>query len=99
MQQLRILRERVSEDARHVLGSVGGEMLDLMAATGSRRSDNGSVRLGFNLQQKRLGARWMGSEPSLALSSQCCAPIRFLEAGFEYKFSKLRPALEDLCSS
>jgi len=47
----------------------------------------------------RLGARWMNSEPSLALSSQCCAPIRFLEAGFEYKFSKLRPALEDLCSS
>ena len=45
----------------------------------------------------RLGARWMKSEPSLALTSQCCAPIRFLEAGFEYKFSKLRPALEDLC--
>jgi uncharacterized protein len=45
----------------------------------------------------RLGARWMDSEPSLALSSQCCAPIRFLEAGFEYQFSKLRTALEDLC--
>jgi len=45
----------------------------------------------------RLAARWMKSEPSLALSSQCCAPIKFLEAGFEYKFSKLRPALEDLC--
>jgi uncharacterized protein len=45
----------------------------------------------------RLGARWMESEPSLALSSQCCAPIRFLEAGFEYQFSKLRPALENLC--
>jgi len=45
----------------------------------------------------RLGARWMKSEPSLALTSQCCAPIRFLEAGFEYNFSKLRPALEDLC--
>ena len=44
-----------------------------------------------------LGARWMKSEPSLALSSQCCAPIKFLEAGFEYQFSKLRPALEDLC--
>jgi uncharacterized protein len=44
----------------------------------------------------RLGARWMESEPSLALSSQCCAPIRFLEAGFEYQFSKLRPALDDL---
>jgi uncharacterized protein (TIGR01777 family) len=46
----------------------------------------------------RLGARWMGSEPSLALTGQCCAPIRFLEAGFEYQFQKLRPALEDLCS-
>ena len=45
----------------------------------------------------RLGARWMGSEPSLALVSQCCAPMRFLEAGFEYQFQRLRPALEDLC--
>ncbi len=45
----------------------------------------------------RLGARWMKSEPSLVLSSQCCAPIRFIEAGFEYQFSKLRPALKDLC--
>jgi uncharacterized protein len=45
----------------------------------------------------RLGARWMESEPSLALASQCCAPIRFLEAGFEYEFAKLRPALENLC--
>jgi uncharacterized protein len=45
----------------------------------------------------RLGARWMDSEPSLALASQCCAPIRFLEAGFEYQFQKLRPALENLC--
>jgi uncharacterized protein (TIGR01777 family) len=45
----------------------------------------------------RLGARWMGSEPSLALTSQCCAPIKFIEAGFEYQFPKLRPALENLC--
>jgi uncharacterized protein (TIGR01777 family) len=44
----------------------------------------------------RLGARWMNTEPSLALASQCCAPIRFLEAGFEYQFSKLRPALGDI---
>jgi len=44
----------------------------------------------------RLGARWMKSEPSLALTSQCCAPIRFIEAGFEYQFSKLRPALQDI---
>jgi uncharacterized protein (TIGR01777 family) len=45
----------------------------------------------------RLGARWMNTEPSLALTSQCCAPIRFIEAGFEYQYSKLRPALENLC--
>jgi uncharacterized protein (TIGR01777 family) len=47
----------------------------------------------------RLGARWLDSEPSLALSSQCCAPIKFLEAGFEYQFPKLRAALENLCRS
>jgi uncharacterized protein (TIGR01777 family) len=45
----------------------------------------------------RLGARWMKTEPSLALASQCCAPIRFIEAGFEYQYPKLRPALENLC--
>jgi uncharacterized protein (TIGR01777 family) len=45
----------------------------------------------------RLGARLMGSEPSLALTSQRCAPKRFLEAGFEYEFPELRPALENLC--
>jgi uncharacterized protein (TIGR01777 family) len=45
----------------------------------------------------RLGAKWMKSEPSLALAGQCCAPVRFLEAGFEFHFSKLRPALENLC--
>jgi uncharacterized protein len=44
----------------------------------------------------RLGARMMKSEPSLALTSQCCAPIRFIEAGFEYQFSKLRPALKNI---
>lgn len=44
----------------------------------------------------RIGARKMKSEPSLVLASQCCAPIRFLEAGFEYEFPKLRPALENL---
>lgn len=45
----------------------------------------------------RLGARLMKSEPSLALTSQCCAPIRFIEAGFEYQYPKLRQALEDIC--
>ena len=45
----------------------------------------------------RLGARLMKSEPSLALMSQCCAPVRFMEAGFEFQYPKLRPALENLC--
>jgi uncharacterized protein len=47
----------------------------------------------------RLGARWLGSEPTLALMSQCCAPMRFMEAGFEFHHPKLRPALQDLCRS
>jgi len=47
----------------------------------------------------RLATRWMKGEPSLALASQCCVPIRFLEAGFEFQFSRLRAALENLCHS
>jgi hypothetical protein len=45
----------------------------------------------------RIGAKLMGSEPSLALMSQRCTPKRFLEAGYEFQFPELRPALEDLC--
>ena len=45
----------------------------------------------------RLGARLMKSEPSLALASQRCAPKRFAGAGFQFKFSELAPALQDLC--
>jgi uncharacterized protein len=45
----------------------------------------------------RLGARLMGSEPSLALTGVRCAPKRFVEAGFEFRFPELRPALENLC--
>jgi uncharacterized protein (TIGR01777 family) len=44
----------------------------------------------------RLGAKLMGSEPSLALLSQRCVPERFFAAGFEFQFPELRPALEDL---
>jgi len=47
----------------------------------------------------RLGARLMGSEPSLALVSQRCAPNRFLAAGFAFQFSQLAPALDDLCQT
>lgn len=45
----------------------------------------------------RLGARLMGSEPSLALVSQRCAPRRFVAAGFAFQFPQLVPALNDLC--
>jgi uncharacterized protein len=43
-----------------------------------------------------IGARLLKTEPSLALTSCRCAPKRFLEAGFQFKFAELRPALEDL---
>lgn len=46
----------------------------------------------------RLGARLMGSEPSLALVSQRCAPTRLVAAGFSFRFPELGPALQDLCA-
>ena len=45
----------------------------------------------------KLGARLMGSEPSLALVSQRCEPKRFREMGFQFQFSELRGALAELC--
>ena len=45
----------------------------------------------------RLGAKWMGGEPTLALISQHCMPKRFLDAGFHFTFPELAPALRDLC--
>jgi uncharacterized protein (TIGR01777 family) len=45
----------------------------------------------------RLGSRLMGSEASLALLSQRCVPKKFLAAGFQFQFSELVPALNDLC--
>jgi hypothetical protein len=45
----------------------------------------------------KLGAKWMGSEPSLVLASQRIAPINFINAGFKFQFPKLAPALDDLC--
>jgi len=44
----------------------------------------------------RLGARWMKSEPSLALAGCHAIPIRFLEMGFQFRFSRLEDALADL---
>ena len=44
----------------------------------------------------KLGARLMGSEPSLALVSQRCEPKKYLKAGFQFQFAELTPALKDL---
>jgi len=46
----------------------------------------------------KLGARLMGSEPTLALASQWCEPKRFQEAGFPFRFPELKAALHDLCA-
>ena len=40
----------------------------------------------------------MGSEASLALVSQRCAPKRFQEMNFSFLFTELAPALKDLCA-
>jgi uncharacterized protein (TIGR01777 family) len=45
----------------------------------------------------KLGARLMGSEPSLALAGCRVVPRKFLQAGFKFKFADLRPALENFC--
>ena len=45
----------------------------------------------------QLGARLMGSEPTLALISQRCLPAKFLEIELRYRFPQLRGALENLC--
>ena len=44
----------------------------------------------------KLGAKLMGSEPSLVLVSQRIAPARLAQAGFKFRFPELRPALKDL---
>ncbi len=45
----------------------------------------------------KLGARLMGSEGSLALASQRCAPKKFVDSGFQFQFAELKTALGDLC--
>jgi len=45
----------------------------------------------------KLGARLMGSEGSLVLTSQRCVPKHFLATGFQFKFSDVAVALKDLC--
>jgi uncharacterized protein (TIGR01777 family) len=44
----------------------------------------------------RLGAFFMRTEPSLALTGRRCRPKRFLESGFHFDFPELRGALADL---
>jgi uncharacterized protein (TIGR01777 family) len=45
----------------------------------------------------RIGARLMKTEPSFALESCRCTPEKFLAVGFQFQFSNLRAALENLC--
>ena len=45
----------------------------------------------------RLGARLMGAEPTLALTSSRCTPERLLASEFKFKFPELEAALRDLC--
>jgi uncharacterized protein len=47
----------------------------------------------------RIGAFFMRTEPSLALTGRRCRPKRFLENGFHFEFPELRGALADLYSS
>jgi NAD dependent epimerase/dehydratase family enzyme len=44
----------------------------------------------------KFSSRLMGTEPSLALTGCRVAPKRFFEAGFQFKFAELDPALKDL---
>ncbi len=46
----------------------------------------------------RIGAFFMRTEPSLALTGRRCRPRRFLECGFHFEFPELRRALADLFS-
>jgi uncharacterized protein (TIGR01777 family) len=47
----------------------------------------------------RIGAFFMRTEPSLALTGRRCRPKRFLESGFHFEFPELRGALAHLYSS
>ena len=47
----------------------------------------------------KIGSWLMGTEASLALSGRRCAPQRFLEIGFPFRFLHLGQALKDLLSS
>ena len=44
----------------------------------------------------RFGSLLMKTEPSLALTGRRCRPRRFLESGFQFKFTELRTALKEI---
>jgi len=44
----------------------------------------------------KLGCKLTGTESSLALDGCRCAPKRFLESGFQFRFTDLRAALKDI---
>jgi uncharacterized protein (TIGR01777 family) len=44
----------------------------------------------------RFGSMLMKTEPSLALTGRRCSPKRFLESGFQFKFTELSAALKDI---
>jgi hypothetical protein len=46
----------------------------------------------------KFSSRLMDTEPSLALTGCRVAPQRFFEAGIQFKFAELRPALKDIYS-
>ena len=45
----------------------------------------------------KIGARFMGTEGSLALVGQRCSAQKILDTGFRFQFPELAPALHDLC--
>jgi uncharacterized protein len=47
----------------------------------------------------RIGSWLMGTEPSLALTGRRCIPRRLIEEGFEFRFTDLEAALEDVFRS
>lgn len=44
----------------------------------------------------RLGAYWMGTDPSLALTGRRCVPTRLLAEGFTFQFTDLDASLQNI---
>lgn len=62
-----------------------------------------SLGRGFGIGQPKwlleIGAAMIGTETELLLKSRNVYPERLLESGFEFKFSQIRPCLNDLVNS